>query len=81
MPDIDLHGLPFDYEESVPFIVGPDNSTPHAGKKICIRDKSMARTFDRHLVGINVYVIESPKSEDLVILKKLQMFFIDFLSV
>jgi hypothetical protein len=75
VPDIDLHGLPFDYEESVPFIVGPDNSTPHAGKKICIRDKSMGRMFDRHLVGINVFVIESSKYEALVILNNLQFLF------
>ena len=62
MPDIIDHCLPFDYEESVPFIVGPDNS----GKKFCIRDKLLARSFDRHLAGIKVYVIESKQSEDLV---------------
>jgi hypothetical protein len=39
VPHIDHHGLPHHYEESVPFIVGPDTSTPCAGKKICIRNK------------------------------------------
>ncbi len=68
IPNLEEHGLPPDYETSVPFIVGTDTTTPDHSQKVCLRSNVMAHYFHAHLERIRVFVLEPSGSNDLVLI-------------
>ncbi len=69
-PNINEHGLPPDYESSVPYIIGKDTSAKiygekHESKKMCIRFDTMAQFFDEHLVKIHIFEPGQTECTDL----------------